>query len=290
MVRNVEVGADGPSAVVSPRLPLLLALLIVLTGCSSTTVSDGPTPDTVTTPAPVPTDDLPENRIAPGVSPDGIVDAGRLRDAHNAYLSNRSFTRTSGTRYRFENGTLLYQTTFNRSLEPAAERQSIRRDRTGQLRPEQHYWEWANETLAVERIARSDSVRYHRRSRSDRQFRYYGGAVAEFLAQHDPEVAGKRQANGTTEYVLVVRNPSAPDLLDQVGANRTGPRRLVAVVSREGLVRSIRITARGTYRGEPIRVSNYFVVTDVGETQVDRPAWVDAALNATAGSEMPTDG
>lgn len=76
-----------------------------------------------------------------------------------------------------------------------------------------------------------------------------------------------------------------PRLLDQVDTDRTTQQRLVAVVTRQGFVRSLELTARGTYRGEPVRVRNYFVITGIDETGVARPPWLDEALNATRETE-----
>lgn len=280
------------SRTVRSRLQQLvpLVLLLVLAGCSGTPVDDHSTTDTVATPAPVPTDDLGGVELAPGVTEEGIVDAERLAAAHDAYLTDRSYTRLSGTSYRFENGTLLVRTTFNRSVDVGADRRLLRRDRTGRLDPDEHYAEWTNRTLVVERVARDDSVRYHRRPRSDRPFRHHGGAVAAFVAEQEPRVVGKRRANGTTEYVLVARGVDEPDLFEQIGANRTTRQRLVAVVTREGLVRSVQLTARGTLQGERLRTRNYFAVMQVGETRVARPPWLDEALNATRRSQTPTTG
>jgi hypothetical protein len=262
-------------------LPALVVVLLVLAGCSSTPVGDPRATDAVTTPAPVPTEDLPENRIAPGVSPEGIVDAERLADAHTSSLSERSYTRTSGTFYRFENGSLLARTSFNRSVDLESDRQLLVRVRTGPALQELHYAEWVNETMTVERIERNGSVSYEIHDRDVPTITGHGGGVAQFLAEQDPRVAGKRTTNGTVEYVLVSPNVTDLNFLEQVGANQTTPTRLVAVVTRQGVVRSLRFTAEGTYRGETVHVTNRYRITGVGETHVERPAWVDTALNAT---------
>ncbi|WP_255196376.1 DUF7537 family lipoprotein [Halorarius litoreus] len=271
----------------SRRALLVVALLVGLAGCSGTPVTeDTATPTAVATPAPVPTESLPENRIAPGVSPQRIVDAERLAAAHKSALTDRSYTRTSGTTYRFANGTLLARTTFTRSVDRAADRQLLVRGRTGAPFRTYQYAEWANGTLVLERIVRNETVRYERRARSELTIAEPGGGVAAFLAEQDPRVAGKRTVNGTVEYVLVARNVTRVPVLEHIGANRTTPIRLVAAVTPEGLVRSIRLSAEGTYRGEPVRAVNRYRIRSVGETHVGRPPWLDAALNATR--EPPT--
>lgn len=280
------MGSPESTAVVPPRRPLLTALLLVLAGCSGTPVADSPTTDTIATPAPVPTDDLHDDELAPGLTQEGIVDAERLARAHQQFLSNHSFRRAGGTRYRFENGTLLFHTTYNRTVDRAADRQLLEFGQVGPWRQNERYAEWANESLVVERIARNDTVRYERRPRTDRTLGYLGGGVAEFVAEREPRVVGQRTRNGTTEYVLVAAAESGPRLLEQIGANRTSTPRLVAVVTRQGVVRSVELTVSGTYEGAPIRVRNYYVLSGLGEATVTRPPWLDTALNATR--ETPT--
>lgn len=265
-----------------------LACLLVVAGCSGTPVADPSTVDEVATPAPVPTESLPEDRIAPGVSTDGIVDPERLADAHNEYLHERSYTRVSGTTYRFENGTVLARNTFNRSHAPATNRQLLERDSVGGPGPRTNYTEWANGTVAVERIERDGAVRYTWRERPDERYRHHGGGIATFIAEQDPTVVGKRQANGTTEYVLVSRNATGLRLLEQVEATRETTPRLVAVVTREGLVRSAQVTVRGRYHGTPVRVRLHYAITDVGETTVARPPWLDEARDATSAPQNAT--
>ena len=92
------------------------------------------------------------------------------------------------------------------------------------------------------------------------------------------------------EYVLVSPNVTDLNFLEQVGANQTTPTRLVAVVTRQGVVRSLRFTAEGTYRGETVHVTNRYRITGVGETHVERPAWLDDALNATRTTPTRTAG
>lgn len=284
------MGLAERSNVVRPRLPLLTAALLVLAGCSGTAVTDPQPTDTIATPAPVPTEDLHEGELAPGLTEEGIVDAERLAQAHQQYLSNRSFRRVSGTRYRFENGSLLFHSTYNRTIDHASDRQFLEFSQVGPWRQNEQYAEWANETLVVERTARNDTVRYERRPRTDRTLRYVGGGVAEFLAEQEPRVVGQRTRNGTTEYVLVAAIESGPLLLEQIGANRTSTPRLVAVVTRQGVVRSLEVTVNGTYEGAPIRVRNYYVLSELGEATVARPPWLDAALNATRETPTPTAG
>jgi hypothetical protein len=264
-------------------------LLLVLAGCGGTpVVEDRGTPDSVTTPAPVPTDSLPENRIAPGVSSDGVVDPARLRDAHETYLDGRSYTRESGTVYRFENGTVLARDSFDRAVDLTTSRQLFVRERTFRGSGTFNHTQWANESISVERFVENGSVSYRTRSRRELTPSSHGGSVAEFIAEQDHHVAGKRSGNGTVEYVLVARNVTAVYLFDRFDATRTGPTRLVAVVTREGVIRSIRLSGEGTYRGEPIRVESVFRTTAVGETHVGRPPWLDTAYNATTQSRNAT--
>lgn len=272
--------------------PLLAALVLVVAGCSSAPVDDRTTPAPVETPAPVPTEDLPADRIAPGVSLDGIEDAERLAAAHDSYLANRSYAKTSGTRYLFENGSLLYLTTHNRTVDRERGRQLVVRERWGNPdaklhRPNTSYAEWRNATVAAERTVRGRSVRYHARERRTRGQPSHGGSVAMFVAAHDPEVVGKRTTGGMTEYVLVARNVSQVRLLDRLDADMTAAPRLVAVVTAAGLVREVRLSARGRYDGTPVRAVYHVRYGDVGTATVDRPSWLADALAETGGVTGP---
>jgi hypothetical protein len=267
--------------VARPALLSVTVLLLVLAGCSGTPVDDGEAPDSVTTPAPVPTDSLPENRIAPGVSQDGIVGPDRLHEAHDTYLDGRSYTRESETVYRFENETVLARDSFARSVDLTETRQQFVRERTFRGSGTFNHTQWSNESISVERFVRNGSVTYERRGRRELAPSSHGGSVAEFIAEQNHRVAGKRSENGTVEYVLVSRNVTDIYLFDRFDTNRTGPTRLVAVVTREGIIRSIELSGEGTYRGEPISVESVFRITAVGETHVGRPPWLDTALNAT---------
>ncbi|WP_255149970.1 hypothetical protein [Halorarius halobius] len=280
---------------VSPR-PLYVALLVgclLVAGCSGTPVSsDSPSPEPVTSPAPVPNGTSTPEALAPGLTRGGVVDAERLSGAHDAYLRNRSHRRTIRTVYRFSNGTVLYARTFTHRESPTADRRLFVYDVSGhRLPPDSPHFtshtEWMNETLKLVRLVNDDAVHYRRDEAREYPNRGRGGSVARFLADQDPRVAGKRQANGTTEYVLVARD--IEDVRKQVNVTVTGDYRLVAVVTREGLVRSMRVTAEGRYRGAPVRLRTAFVVTDVGNVSVGRPAWLTEALNATrSADEDPT--
>lgn len=275
--------------------PLLAVLVLVVAGCSSAPADDRTTPGSVETPAPVPTEDLPADRIAPGVSIEGIEDPDRLAEAHDSFLTNRSYAMTSGTRYRFENGSLLYQTTHNRTVDRARDRQMVVRERWGNPnarlhRPDTSYAEWRNGTVAVERTVRGRSVRYHARERRTRRQPSHGGSVAMFVAAHDPEVVGKRTSGGTTEYVLVARNVSEVRLLDRLDADMTAAPRLVAVVTAAGLVREVRLTAHGSYDGTPVRAQYHVRYGAIGTATVDRPPWLADALSRGVGGTGPDEG
>lgn len=271
-------------------VPLVtVACLLVLAGCSGVPVDGRDTsPAGTATPAPVPTDDLPPGQIAPGVSPGGIEDPEALRAAHEAVLRNRSYRWSTGTVHRSENRTVLFRSTFDLRVDPANDTYLVTRVREG-VGPRRDGTDatWANATSVFERRVVEGDVTYDRHDRPDRRGAAHGVGIVSLLAEVDPDVIGKRQANGTTEYVLVSRNVTRSIGAGAVDAAPAGPGRLVAVVTSEGLVRSVRLTRVVARDGTEVTVHANTTVTRIDDTTVERPDWVAAAANATRVGSTP---
>lgn len=280
----------GPAVRQAMRVParqgallVVAACLLVLAGCSGGPVDGGGTsPAGTATPAPVPTDDLSPGQIAPGVSPGGIEDPGALETAHEAVLRNRSYRWSTRTVYRYENGTVLFRSTFERRVDPANDTYAFTKVRHG-VGPRRDATDesWANATSVFERRVVDGEVTFDRHDRPDRRETVHGGGIVSLLAEVDPDVIGKRQANGTTEYVLVSRNVTRTIGAGAVDAAPAEPGRLVAVVTREGLVRSVRLTRVVERDGAEVTMYANTTVTGIDDTTVERPDWVATAANET---------
>jgi len=107
----------------------------------------------------------------------------------------------------------------------------------------------------------------------------------------DSEFHVRAAGNGTTRLVA-----DGPVDLDEseVSVAVAPPRNATAsiVVSRDGLVTALRVTYETTYLGDRTEVVITHRLFDVGETNVERPAWVDetsversASLDGTGSSE-----
>jgi hypothetical protein len=102
-------------------LRLFLVALLLLSGCNAFSGGDNTTRQTVT-PAAVPTNgptQTPTTQLAPGLTQYGVVDPVALGAAHNAALSNTSYSYVKTVSETYANGTLRARRTIKaRVVEP----------------------------------------------------------------------------------------------------------------------------------------------------------------------------
>ncbi|MFC6939596.1 hypothetical protein ACFQE8_06385 [Salinirubellus sp. GCM10025818] len=263
----------------------VLAALVVLAGCGSlATPADEGTPTRTVTPAPLP----PEVRtpqepgvLAPGVSPDGVFDAGRLAEAHATVLSNTSFTTVREERRRYANGSLrsayrrvVRVSTGGERFDYDLNQTDVRGGRTAETRLARY----SNGSVVYAATTRDGTTTY---STLDGPSGPAGPSVlparatarsglARLFGTLRFDVVDRRAVDGRAVYHLVVEN----------GSQRVGSLRNVSMnasVREDGLV----IAYRLTYDVGGLRVSVNVTFRDVGETEVASPAWLPAARNAT---------
>lgn len=265
--------------------PVVVAALLVFAGCAGVSFGGGgaETPRETLTPVPVsPTEESvatsPPVERPPGVSRGGIVDARRLRDAHESFVSDRSYRwrlvyaldgpEQAGT--AFERGFtrravvepgrfLVRQVEDDRPLN-----QSLFVDDTGGYLRTVEGNATRNETLA-DPGQREDYVP--------------GGQLIErFLAGLDPNVTRVERA-GTTYYRLHAR-AGVPPTIRQTGATVSNYS-VTAYVTPEGFVRSMTVTFERSWNAREERVYVRFYYDRVGSANVERPRWVDDLSLAT---------
>lgn len=236
----------------------LLALLLVLGGCSG--VGVGPSPDPTVTPAPLPTDspspaDGPFG--APGISGTHVTNATALAQAHAQVLSATSFTRHTTLQIQYPNGTVLLGATVTLRMGPTDDRFRYHEARTGAWADEPDepvtvtVWsegdsarraiKLGNGTVLNTTLARDEATIGRAIGRPS------GDRIASLFGNVRVEVVGRSQANGTAEVEVVASD--VPPTLVPVFPAPHGEATVRATVSETGLVRSVLVTSESR-RGE----------------------------------------
>jgi len=284
----------------SQLLPLVVAAVVVLSGCNAFTGSDTETDIPTVTPAAVPTDEptpTPVPMLAPGLTQAGVVSAGDLANAHDTNLADGSFTVVSNNTVRYANGTLRFQQ--NRTMRVAEGSEPfyvVSRYDGSRMRPVSssqriERW-WDGERIYTAAIGENDT-RYSANqlsrvtlpSRNGEQF------IALFTAL-ETRVVGQETRNGTELYRVRATNLTNPEYLPRsVLSVSKDPRNISfrALVDPQGIVRShyLAYTATSTQRGANTtnRVTQSVRYTGIGSTTVERPTWYEAANRTTTAAE-----
>lgn len=292
---------------------VVLVCLVALAGCSgfgggsgSGVGGDGGGESTTSvTPAPVPTtaDTAPH---APGLDADGVTNASALGAAHDAALRNTSFTRRVAWTFRYPNGS-FYQGRWR------VTRVGASRERYHDVLHRSGAWlgEFRRQgyvTTGVERWSGGDGTvradvlfdgtrRYSalparkaadvRRSATDPG----GEQVARLLRGTETRVTGRALREGSTYHRVGALDPSRNRIPTDPGLAPPEDVSLSALVGERGLVRSYTVTyTTRTPAGTPLTVAYVVQYGQIEETAVERPAWYDAAIAATNGSNATESG
>ena len=246
---------------------LVVSCLVALAGCSGALSGGGAageqTLDDVTYP--------------PGVSENG-TNVSALADAHESYLQNRSLTLAVESRVDSSAG--------NRSvaLDAAvgADRNNVlvNGSASGQqisvyLTPDKRYtriaagsgeaaYQASNRTSGAAQLVPS--------SYSGAGYLDQFGGIANFTP------TGVRTVDGTPLVVLRAdgSNATATQAANVTDYNAT------MLVDEHGVVRSVTVEATSERNGQQFRTNYSLTISDVGETTVDEPAWLDEARNQTS--------
>ncbi len=214
----------------------------------------------------------------PGVNASG-VDRRALVAAHEDALDGRSLTVETSRRVVADNGTVVLDSARRSRTDGLAQFYRARVSETPYRRAGGRVFNvsyWRNDTVTVRRWADgNDSVSVTldtdvpARSLFDRTG---ASAVESLLAGYELRYAGTTTRDGETLYVLTEANAEQPFRPLRTNVS------LRALVARGGVVRSITVTYRTVEYGPPARARAQFRVTNVSDTEVPRPRWVDEAL------------
>jgi hypothetical protein len=279
---------------------VLLVVAIVSAGCSGFATDGGSgegkdgDPTVSVTPAPVPSVETRE-RLAPGLSDDGIENASALAAAHDFELRNRSFTLRMNQTVEYANGSLrgrtvgvvrvvpdgaAFRTNYTITGTPIASHTTdfelVRTER----------WFGGERGLAASTFA-NDTTNYDRFSAEFgssivRSFIDNGDRYARLLDGARTRVVGRTERDGKTFYRVAASDPSSTALARYPSLESAENATLEALVSSRGFVRAHRLAYRATTEnGSTLRIVESVRYTDIGDTTVRRPPWYEEALRAT---------
>ncbi|WP_444881622.1 DUF7537 family lipoprotein [Halocatena marina] len=287
-------------------LRLCLVVLLCLSGCNA--FNGGSTETASITPAGVPTDDPNATRgLAPGLTNHGVVDSIALGDAHEAVLSNTSFTIHGKTTVKYSNGTLRRQGERTARVVNPRDRRYINvsiytqnKIRSDQKSTNNSFWSNGERVLVALSSSQTNSTTYQHFESRDPQYpilkyhpqkeRYY-----TLFQAVDTKVINHTTNNGTTLYRLTSTEIADSAQLIEYSMNvkiAQNPRNLTfhAVIDSRGVVHEYRLaytaTLTETNPSTSVRVVSTTRYTKMGSTTVDRPSWYAKANNTTP--EPPT--
>jgi hypothetical protein len=267
------------------RPAFLVALLVVLAGCTAIGFGPGsPTPTPTATPAWP--DELP-----PGLSTTKVSDSLDLARAHTAGLSGKSFTYRATITARSTEGIRLGTVRIERRV--AADGRFVHRMRVDGVVPStvanvRAVDAYSDGSVVVIRFRDEEGNRTLETAIEESPIQPYDviqkGPLYSMLSATDPAVIGPHRRGGVTHLHLKGANGST-----QFGLTEASNMTFEALVAPNGVVHryAVRYHAVETdYAAWEGRLERTVVYEDIGRTAVEQPSWVaQERANAT---EVPT--
>lgn len=263
---------------------IALAILLVLAGCNSPLIA-GKDPRHITvTPADVPPNSD-RGTLAPGLTQTDIVRPKSLIDAHREVLENRSVTVEQTTRSVAANETILTQvagtdrygpnrTSYNLTTN-VTETRSV--DSSGIDR----IAEWSDGETQYRMVKWNNTTTY-RPAYPTLQITHQIHSILSIFNKTDVvEVENLSTDNGLHRYGVRGKLwfPNSRKTSDERVMRTTGD--VLAVIDERGFVRKYRSEIRYQQNNSTIRIVQTIHYSNLGTTTIDRPVWVDTAINAT---------
>jgi hypothetical protein len=276
-----------------------LTCLLALAGCSAVPGGGGPATETGTlTPAPVPGSGSSSEQLAPGLSSEGVTDPLALANAHGSRLQSPYRFHSNWT-VRYRNGSIHARADQRTHVTADGFRARVTvAGRPGFVTsgPRTTATFWSNGSVLAEQIQRDDRTRYRYLDAGT----YNGGAgfytslrrpkpwrdhYALFTAL-ETRVVDEVEVDGSARYTVVgerLRDPATFGAATDV--RRPGNVSLRAVVTEQGVVRSLQLTYEGTVpTGKRVVVDRSIVYDRANVGGLERPPWFEAALNGSRNS------
>lgn len=275
---------------------LCVILLVVLSGCAGIGVdtADRGTSSETVTPVPVPAGDR-ETLRSSGINDSGVSDPGALADAHREWLADRSYSLVSNQVVRYQDGSLRSQYLLRLELAENRTYHAVLRTAgpEGLL-----VWEdapavskfWSDGQVFFRGVGDpvTSTDRFTQASNIARwQFwttqGVFGpattpGEVINRSFEAIPTRIDERRTSGDAPRYRVTGSESGPVELPFPEAYPARDVSLVAEIDENGFIHRLDIEYRAELGGEMVIISRTVSYTDVGETDVGRPRWVEGAI------------
>jgi hypothetical protein len=275
---------------------VVVAFVLVLSGCSAFTGGS----DSTTTPTLTPADAPDTAAYPPGVNERGVVSPEALADAHGARDDDRSYTLVSNRTVRFANGTV--RSAFRLRIALAENRSYLATISTNGSRgpvllgrPPASAAYWSDGETYARRLTREGTTTYNTFTPPDQytgtwrfwartvafggRSGYAGQTIRRTFRAVPTTLVGQERVDDTTLYRLRGDEATSTDFaapeIDAV-SNLS----FAATVDRDGLVRRIHYRYDGRIDGVRVGVERTIAYRNVGNTTVGKPAWLPRALNA----------
>lgn len=277
------------------RATVVVALVVLLSGCSGLTGGADSTP--TLTPADTPA----TSSYPPGIDESGVVSPDALAAAHEERDDDLSYTLVSNRTVRFGNGTVRGE--FRLRVALAENRSYLATISTAGAEgpvllgsPPATATYWSNGETYARVLTRNGRTTYNTFTPPDQyagtwrfwtrtvafggRSGYAGQTVRETFSAIPTRLDGRERVDGTTRFRLTGGKATSTDFAaPEVDAVRNLT--LVATVDRDGFVHHIHYRFDGRIDGVSVRVERTITYRDVGNTTVEKPPWLGRALNAS---------
>lgn len=272
---------------------VLLALSLVLAGCSGLGIGGNETPTETSTPAEVPTDaptQTPVQQLAPGLTGGGVTDAFALGDAHAAVLDNVSYTVHENFTIRYKNGSIFNQVTTRVQIANNSRFYIVQDGLGPNVSGSGSFSAWSNGERVLFAQTSNNNTSYNIPPGIEERepippqeaVRAIGidptnsEQIYGIFSSVETRVTDRTTRNGTTHYQIVATNVTNPAAFDR-GRN---PRNvsLQALIDSRGLVREYQLSYTATLNGAPAQIHRQVNYSSLGNTTIERPPWYDEAI------------
>lgn len=257
-----------------PQVPvgaLLVVALVATAGCNAP-LADEPDPGETPTVTPLPVGERAAgatgstDELAPGLGPEGVVDAERLLGAHAAVLANDSYTIRLSSRRVATDGSA--STRHDRVVRVAGPERFHYALTTATDDGDRRVERWRDGEQAYEATTENGSTTYRSLEAPAPPVLLTRADLLRLFLFVPADVVDSRERNGTTVHTVA----GGPDDLQPLSDVT-----YEAAITERGLVRSYEVRYDLSGRNPATTVTVTATVSDVGETTVERPSWVDDA-------------
>lgn len=272
---------------------LLAAALVVVAGYGVYTAapqageSSAPSATTAPTPTAVPTTEEPAEKLAPGLTSEGVTDVWALSSAHANQLRNTSYTAVSVGSTWNDNRSFVWNVYATTQASHANSSVYFTRNVSGTTSPTgglgRNVVLWHNDTHSFTRYVRQNGTVTYRQTTPTQDLLRGNPATESFVAplfgSTNTTIVERIERNGTTLYRVI--STSQPESETAAGIDRSN-HSVSALVDSSGLVHRYQLSYDIHQAADStLHISRTWRLTGVGSTTVTKPEWVDEARKET---------